>query len=241
MANNLKKFNTVADYQAATLNYPAVSLIAANYGVFFDKTAPTPTFGGLTVYYYIEDPSVEITLFNGGGDSSGSESGSESGSGSGGGGALPTTMIVDGNSETPINTWRFQTAGEHVVQYTFENNEIPQRFLNNIAYATKIEVGDDITSISEDYAGDGVFASMRDLTSVTISDSITFIGGYAFNYCTSLTSITVEATAPPTLENYVFSDTNDCPIYVPASAVDEYKNSTSTGWNEYASRILAIQ
>lgn len=234
MANNLKKFNTVADYQAATLNYPAVSLIAANYGVYFDKTAPTPTFGGLTVYYNIENPSNEFTLFNGGGSS-------ESGSGSGGGGALPTTMIVDGNSETPINTWRFETAGEHIVQYTFENNDIPQRFLNGIAYATKIEVGDDITSISEDYAGDGVFASMRDLTSVTISDSITSIGGYAFNVCTSLVNITVEATTPPTLGSSAFANTNNCLIYVPASAVDEYKNSTSTGWYEYASRIQAIQ
>lgn len=235
--NNLRNFNTVADYQAATLNYPAVSWITATDGVYFDKTSPTPTFGGLTVKYNIIDPTVEVHLFNGGGSS---ESSSESGSG-GGGGALPTTMIVDGNSETPINTWRFETAGEHVVQYTFENNEIPQRFLNAMGYATKIEIGTDITSISEDYAGDGVFASMSDLTSVTISNSITSIGGYAFNLCTSLVNITVKATTPPQLSSYPFQNTNNCPIYVPASAVDEYKNSTSTGWSEYASRIQAIQ
>lgn len=234
MANNLRKFNTVADYQAAQLNYPAVSWITATDGVYFDKTAPTPTFGSLTVYYDIEDPSVEIALFNGGGDSS-------SEGGSGGGGALPTTMIVDGNSETPIATWRFQTAGEHIVQYTFENNDIPQGFMHDIGWATKIEIGNDITTIPDETADGKPFGDMVDLTSVTISDSITSIGYNAFYGCYSLTSITVEATTPPTLGNNAFASTNSCPIYVPASSVDEYKNSTSTGWSEYASRIQAIQ
>ena len=234
MANNLKKFNTVADYQAATLNYPAVSLIAANYGVYFDKTAPTPTFGGLTVYYNIENPSNEFTLFNGGGSS-------ESGSGSGGGGALPTTMIVDGNSETPINTWRFETAGEHIVQYGFADNAVPQAFMNYIGWVTKIEIGNDITIIPDENADGKPFGYMADLTSVTIGSGVTYIGDRAFDGCYSLERITVEATTPPTLGNNAFENTNNCPIYVLASAVDEYKNSTSTGWYVYASRIQAIQ
>jgi len=232
--NNLRKFNTVADYQAAQLNYPAVSWITATDGVYFDKTAPTPTFGSLTVYYDIVNPSVEIGLFNGGGDSS-------SEGGSGGGGALPTTMIVDGNSETPIATWRFQTAGEHIVQYTFENNEIPYAFMQDIGRATKIEIGNDITTIPDENTDGKPFGNMVDLSSVTISNSITYIGNRAFDGCFSLERITVEATTPPTLRFGAFDNTNDCPIYVPASAVDEYKNSTSTGWNVYASRIQAIQ
>lgn len=237
MAHNLKKFETEAQYSAATLNYPAVSWVVNGHSVHFDKTAPTPTFGGLTVYYYIDNPNVEITLFNGGGDSSGGESDS----GSGGGGALPTTMIVDGNSETPIATWRFQTAGEHIVQYGFENNEIPYAFMQDIGYATKIEFGTDITTIPDENADGKPFGNMADLTSVTISDSITYIGERAFDGCYNLERITVEATTPPTLGSLAFDNTNDCPIYVPASAVDEYKNSTSTGWSEYASRIQAIQ
>ena len=75
MANNLRKFATEAEYTAATLNYPAVSWITATDGVHFDKTAPAPTFGGLTVYYYIQDPTIEVSLFNGGGSSSESEGG----------------------------------------------------------------------------------------------------------------------------------------------------------------------
>lgn len=239
--NNLRKFNTVTDYQAAQLNYPAVSWITATDGVYFDKTAPTPTFGGLTVYYNIESQVIqnEITLFNGGGDSSSS---SDSGSGSGGGGgALPTRMIVDGVEETPINTWRFETAGEHIVQYEFAENAVPQAFMNYIGWATKIEIGNNIATIPDETADGKPFGDMVDLSSVTISNSITYIGYKAFDGCFSLERITVEATTPPTLGGGVFGSTNNCPIYVPASAVDEYKTSTSTGWSEYASRIQAIQ
>ena len=39
--NNLKKFQTEADYSAATLNYPAVSWVVNSDNVYFDKTAPT--------------------------------------------------------------------------------------------------------------------------------------------------------------------------------------------------------
>ena len=62
-----------------------------------------------------------------------------------------------------------------------------------------------------------------------------------FYNCTALTSVTVNAIDPPTLSNMAFDNTNNCPIYVPASAVDEYKESTATGWSDYASRIQAIQ
>lgn len=236
--DNLKKFSTYNDYSAATLNYPAVSWVVSGDTVYFDKAAPV-IFGGLTVYYNIEqDIQNEITLFNGGGDSSSS---SDSGSGSGGGGALPTTMIVDGVEETPINTWRFETAGEHIVQYTFENNEIPYAFMQDIGWATKIEIGNDITTIPNDNADGKPFGNMPDLSSVTISNSITYIGDSAFNGCYSLTSVTIKAAAPPQLGSYSFENTNNCPIYVPSSVVEEYKTSTSTGWHEYASRIQAIQ
>lgn len=236
--DNLKKFATYADYSAATLSYPAVSWVVSGDTVYFDKAAPV-IFGGLTVYYNIKSQVIqnEITLFNGGGDSSSS---SDSGSGSGGG-TLPTTMIVDGNSETPINTWRFETAGEHIVQYTFENNEIPYAFMHDIGYATKIEIGNDITTIPDENADGKPFGGMPDLSSITISNSITYIGDKAFDGCYGLERITVEATYPPQLGSYPFDNTNNCPIYVPASAVDTYKDSTSTGWSEYASRIQAIQ
>ena len=207
--NNLRKFQNEEQYNAATLNYPSVSWIVSGDTVMFDKSAPA-TFGGLTVKYYIEDPTSEVTLFNGGGDSSSS---SESESGSGGGGALPTTMIVDGNPETPINTWRFETAGEHIVQYTFEDNAIPQGFLDGISAPKEVIVGTDIVGI----------------------------GSTAFNV--ALTSATCLSTTPPFIGDvstfgggaYGLS----YPIYVPSSAENTYK--TASIWTGLASRIQAIQ
>lgn len=240
MANNLRKFQNEAEYSAATLNYPAVSWVV-NGEVHFDKTAPA-TFSGLTVKYNITNTTVEYTLFYG--SSSSSESSSESGSG--GGGALPTRMIVDGVEETPINSWRFETAGEHIVQYEFEDNAVPEAFMYDIGYATEIIIGDDITRIQDSMPDGSVFGGMTDLTSVTIGSGVTYIGSSAFDHCASLTSVTVNndgilSQDIPTLGSDAFNDTNNCPIYVPASAVDTYKASTSTGWSEYASRIQAIQ
>ena len=43
MANNLRKFNTEADYSAATLNYPAVSWVVSGDTVHYDLSGATPT------------------------------------------------------------------------------------------------------------------------------------------------------------------------------------------------------
>ena len=210
MANNLRKFATVAAYQAAELIKPAVSLIEENDDVYFDQKVPT--FGGLTVKYYISDPTSEVTLFNGGGSSSSSDSGS----GSGGGGALPTTMIVDGVEETPINSWRFETAGEHIVQYEFEDNTVPQEFIQNVA------------------------DSIPDATEVIVGTDMTNIGSAAFNN-SYLTSATCLSTTPPSIgDASVFGGGSlNYPIYVPSSAVNTYK--TTLIWSDLASRIEAIQ
>ena len=204
MANFIQKFQNQSAYDAAEHQYPNTSLVGTD--IVFAMAAPA--FGGLTVKYNIVDTTNEVTLFNGGGASSGS---SESSSESGGGGALPTTMIVDGVSETPINSWRFETAGEHTVQYTFQDNTVPQSFIDgNIATATDVIVGTDITSI-----GSGAFDK-------------------------PLTSATCLSTTPPTLQdNNVFGLLYNYPIYVPSESVDTYV--IATNWSSFAARIEAIQ
>ena len=59
--NNLRKFNTEAEYSAATLNYPAVSWVTATDNVHFDKCGTTPT---------VNDKIIMAQSYNdGGGDS----------------------------------------------------------------------------------------------------------------------------------------------------------------------------
>ena len=258
----LRLFQTVAEKQAATLDYPNVNYTIENDSLEIIAEDPVQPFGGLTVKYNIVDATQEVTLFNGGGASSSSSSSSSSESG--GGGALPSKMYVDGVEETPINTWRFETAGEHIVQYEFADNIIPAGFLNgSVATATEAIIGDDITEISYDSGtnigaftnstlttatiGNGVttigqdaFVGCMSLTTVTIGDSVTSIGDNAFDDSNgSLASVTVNATTPPELGAGAFADSaNNMVIYVPAASVQSYKEATN--WSDYALSIQPI-
>lgn len=98
---------------------------------------------------------------------------------------------------------------------------------------TNCTLGSGITEIY-DYA----FQSCTGLTSIVIPNGVTSIWDYAFSNCYSLTSVTVNAVTPPTLYGDAFDNTNNCPIYVPAGSVNDYKSAS--GWSSYASRIQAI-
>lgn len=204
---NLRKFNTESEYNSATLNYPAVSWVVSDDIVHFDKETPvppTPSFSGLTVYYNITDISQPTQLFKGGGGS---------GSGSGSGGALPSAMIIDGTAVEVTNTYQFSTTGEHIVQYSFTDNQIPQEFLYLINYVTKAIIGDSVTSI-----GDKAFNGCSSLTSITIPNSVTTIGDSAFVSCRSLTSITIPDSVT-SIDNYAFYSCNSITSITIPSAV----------------------
>ena len=102
----------------------------------------------------------------------------------------------------------------------------------------EINIPNSVTSI--EYAA---FMGCTSLKKITISNSITSIERNAFENCANLDEITILSINPPTLElngehKGPFSNTNDCPIYVPAESVNAYK--TAQYWTEYASRIQAI-
>ena len=99
---------------------------------------------------------------------------------------------------------------------------------------TNISLPDNIIRI-----GDGAFAYCSGLSGIIMGDNIEELGVGAFVNCTGFNSITIRATTPPTLANeYVFNNTNNCPIYVPSSSVNAYK--TATYWSALATRIQAI-
>ena len=210
MANYMNIYATQNAYDNDnTKQYPNVSYISGG-SVVFANSAPT-VFGGLTVHYMVDSSIIsgDVNLFNGGGDSSSASGGGDSESG--GGGAMPTTMIVDGVSETPINTWRFTEAGEHIVQFEFEDNTVPPQFLDGISIATEAIIGIDITNI-----GSAAFnveltngATCLSTTPPVIVDSSAFGGGMGQVY----------------------------PIYVPSDSVTAYQ----TAWSSLSSRITAIQ
>ena len=114
---------------------------------------------------------------------------------------------------------------------------IPRNFLRGgQSGVSSINIPSSVTKI--DY---GAFYSSN-LTSIDISSSVTSIGNFAFNSCSRLTSITIRSTTPPTLDATYSSTfpvtTQSYIIYVPASAVNTYKNASK--WSYWASKIQAI-
>ena len=167
------------------------------------------------------------------------------------------TGIIIPNSVTSIGNYAFCYC-QSLPSVTIPDSvtSIEDRVFYNCTSLTGITIPDSVTSI-----GSAAFYYCTSLSSVTIPDSVTSIGfnafrycsglssvtigngvtsieGYAFSYCTRLTSITVEATIPPALGSWAFDGTNDCPIYVPCSAVSAYKSAS--GWGDYVSRIHGI-
>ena len=170
------------------------------------------------------------------------------------------TSVTIGNSVTSIGDGAFFGCSS-LTSVTLNSNAVTSKnysYNSNLqnkfgSQVTEYIIGDDVTSIG-DYAfsgcsgltsvtignsvtsiGEWAFYGCSGLTSVTIPNSVTSIGGDAFSWCTSLTSVTIQAETPPTLGSSVFSETNNCPIYVPCNSVSTYKSA----WYKYASRILA--
>lgn len=145
------------------------------------------------------------------------------------------TSINIPNGVTSINNEVFASC-ESLTSITIPDGvtSIGNSVFRRCTSLTSVTIGNSVTSI-----GAATFSYCTGLTSVTIPNSVTNIGLNAFNNCTSLKNVTIEATTPPTLANAnAFTNTNKCPIYVPAESVDAYK--TTTNWSTYASRIHPI-
>ncbi len=99
---------------------------------------------------------------------------------------------------------------------------------------TSCTVPSNVTKISA-----GTFDHCEGLSSIKVPESVLVIDAAAFYQCNGLTSLIFESLTPATIVGSSgFDSTNNCPIYVPASAVDTYKEAE--GWSQYADRIFSI-
>lgn len=64
MANNLKKFDTMADYSAATLNYPSVSWVVSGDTLHYAKEAPPAPANDKMMMYFNADDIQGAHLWN---------------------------------------------------------------------------------------------------------------------------------------------------------------------------------
>lgn len=167
------------------------------------------------------------------------------------------SSVTIGTGVTSIGTDAFNQCSS-LTGITIPNNvtSIGHDSFKNCSALRYINIGTGITSFNS-----GVFQYCTSLTSVTIPNSVTSIEGGPFSHCsglktvtigtgitsiteafrdcTSLESVTVRATTPPSVSFLTFLNTNDTfKIYVPAASVNAYKSASV--WSNYASRIQAI-
>lgn len=99
---------------------------------------------------------------------------------------------------------------------------------------TSITIPDNVTNI-----GSGTFWGCSGLTSVVVPSGISSIPSGFLRNCSSLASITIKRSTPPSVGSNALNNVpENANIYVPASAVNDYK--THSAWSSRASYIQAI-
>ena len=78
------------------------------------------------------------------------------------------------------------------------------------------------------------------MSNIIIPNSVTSIGGYAFYYCSSLSSVTIESTTKLTYNSNAFkSIASNAVLHVPSDLVDAYKADSK--WSSaFGGGIVAI-
>lgn len=85
----------------------------------------------------------------------------------------------------------------------------------------------------------GSFGTNTLLTDIILPETTTSLNSKGFQYCTSISNITIKATTPPTFGSQLFFNANRRPnIYVPSGSVSLYQ--AASGWSDYADKIQAI-
>ena len=157
-------------------------------------------FTGVTNVYNVEDASNEVILYKGS-EPSGSSAVVKA----------PDEMWVDGSYETVSPTWRFDEEGEHIVQYSFEDN------------ANTVETNFESAPITETYVGKFIN---------NISSALWGYMGGSLD-----TPQTYIEPSPPNIDGGIqISSAPTGYIFVPEESVNDYKSQ----WHEIASNIYPI-
>ena len=116
-----------------------------------------------------------------------------------------------------------------ITSFTFgsEVEKIPAYLCYGMEKLTNITLPNSVTTI-----GGGAFQFCNNISAITIPSKVTGIGDYAFSGCTSLTTITSNATTAPACGSGVFSSVPaTIPVNIPCGSLDSYKAATI--WKDF--------
>ena len=136
------------------------------------------------------------------------------------------TSITIPNSVTSIGSRAFYGTGIYNDKSNWENNVL---YINDCLIEAKTSISGAYT-IKENtrLIGDWAFSACRSLTSVTIPNSVTSIGGSAFYDCSSIESIFCYNNTPPSIQSSTFSNYSTT-LYVPSDS--KYNNHSI--WSKF--------
>lgn len=118
--NNLRKFQTEADYTAATLNYPAVSWVVSGDTVHYDKEAAPVANDKVIMAAYSGTGEGTFTFFNCEASSSGDI----------------TSILFDDVEVNPITcqtTSQVDASQTHIAKYTLNTTSVGDWFTGDLA------------------------------------------------------------------------------------------------------------
>lgn len=108
MANNLKKFNTMADYSAATLNYPNVSWVVSGDTLHYAKEAPpAPVVNDKMMMYFNADGTQGAHLWNCGASTIQDD--------------IDSVTLNNVEADLSCNTYLNSVVGDNLAVYTFKD------------------------------------------------------------------------------------------------------------------------
>jgi hypothetical protein len=149
-------------------------------------------------------------------------------------GAAEEVTIPDGVKEIPEGAFRMDT-GITAVSFPASLVTIGNGAFNNCANLTRADFPDQSGLQS---LGNQVFAYTK-LQRLELPAGVDSIGIAMFFGCAEFKELVCRAETPPALGGSAFSNTHvDLKIYVPDTAVDNYKGATN--WSGYASRINGL-
>ncbi len=106
-------------------------------------------------------------------------------------------------------------------------SEIESEAFDRCSNLESVSLSDSLTFI-----GYAAFRGCASLKSIKIPARVSYIGYEAFSGCSSLTKIVCKAPTPPSCGDNTFDDVNkSIPLYVPANSIEAYKSADY--WKEF--------
>ena len=136
--------------------------------------------------------------------------------------------------------WALRNNASYAAYYPFSVWNYHPDDVTNISWAAfyASEINQITLPSALETIGGIAFYNCSNITELVIPANVGSIGVQAFMGCTGLTKVTVNNPVPIEIDEGVFDNTNDCPIYVPNASVDAYK--FAPGWSDYSGRIFGI-